>query len=513
MAAKRRLKAQPTIRSATGSPEPKKAGTTARRHRPSPILHILVLAGLLVTLGLICFKQKFWVLDLDVWWHLRSGEWIVQHHAFPHTGLFSRTAADRPWIAYSWGYEVLLSRVYAWFGVMGIGIFETFMTMAVAYSVFWMARRLSGRVWLACVLAGAACFGFLVPVYALRCFSMVLLAVLLTLILEANRSSRVQPLYWLPLLFLIWANLHIQFIYGIAVLGLFVAVNVVQRLAKSRGLAPGPFLPPSLPALTLTAILAACLLATCIGPYTFHLYQVIYTYSKAKAAYTLVSELQPPDFGHYSHYVELLLAAAAFVAVGWKKQIDLFKLVLLAVASAVAFRTVRDAWFLCIIAAACIADSPAREASHHSGETLSEDLVAAAIVVMALWWLAPVMEFSPSGLERALRRELPVGAVDFLRANPHPGPLYNTFDWGGFLIWALPDYPVAIDGRTDLYGDELDERFTLTARGVSYRDDPYFNQSRLVVLQQKNILVKFLTADPRFDLIYQDGVAAVFARR
>ena len=77
----------------------------------------------------------------------------------------------------------------------------------------------------------------------------------------------------------------------------------------------------------------------------------------------------------------------------------------------------------------------------------------------------------------------------------------------------MPDYPVAIDGRTDLYGDEIDERFTLTARGVSYRDDPYLNESRLILLQQKNILVKFLTADPRFELIYQDGVAVVFVRR
>jgi hypothetical protein len=509
LAAKRRLKAQPSTRSATGPPEPIKP----RQHRRWPILQLFVLSGLLITLGLVCFKLKFWILDLDLWWHLRVGDWILQHRAFPHTGLFSRTAAGQPWIAYSWGYELLLSRAYAWFGLMGIGLFEVLMTLAVAYAVYGMAHRLSGRFWLSCLLAVAACFGFLVPVYALRCFSMVLFTVMLTLILEAKRSGRVQLLYWLPLTFLLWANLHIQFIYGIAVVGLFVAVNLLQRLANSWGIAPGFLVQPTFPALALTAILAACLLATCIGPYSFHLYQVIYGYAKAKAAYTLVSELQAPDFSHYSHYAELLLAAAAFVAVGWKKEIDLFKLMLLAVASALAFRTVRDGWFLNITAAACIADSPLREASHDPGETLSENLVVAGIVVMALWWLAPSMEFTPSGLERAMRRELPVGAVKFLRENPRPGPLYNTFDWGGFLIWSMPDYPVAIDGRTDLYGDELDERFTLTARGVSYKDDPYLNESRLILLQQKNILVKFLTADPRFELVYQDGLAVVFVRR
>jgi len=208
-----------------------------------------------------------------------------------------------------------------------------------------------------------------------------------------------------------------------------------------------------------------------------------------------------------------MLAAAAFVAVGRRKEVDLFKLVLLAVASAVAFRTVRDAWFICIPAVACIADFPARETVRDPEETLPESLAVAAIVVIAWWLFAPSTDFNPSGLDRAARRQLPVGAVKFLRANPRPGPLYNTFNWGSFLIWSMPEYPVAIDGRTDLYGDEIDELFTLTSRGVAYRDDPYLNESRLILLQQKNILVKFLTADPRFELIYQDGVAVVFARR
>ena len=53
---------------------------------------------------------------------------IVEHLAVPHTGILSRTAANR-----SWGYEVLLSRAYAWFGRLGIGLYGTFLTLAVAY--------------------------------------------------------------------------------------------------------------------------------------------------------------------------------------------------------------------------------------------------------------------------------------------------------------------------------------------------------------------------------------------
>ena len=91
--------------------------------------------------------------------------------------------------------------------------------------------------------------------------------------------------------------------------------------------------------------------------------------------------------------------------------------------------------------------------------------------------------------------------------------LYNTLDWGGFLTWYMPDYPVAIDGRTDLYGDELDEQFFTTANGApSYINDAYLNQAAVVILQKSNNLVSVLQTDPRFQLVYEDRLAAVFVR-
>ena len=205
-------------------------------------LQLLTLALLLATVGWFCFSLKFSILNLDLWWHLKVGDWIVQHLAVPHTGILSRTAANRPWIAYSWGYEVLLSRAYAWFGLLGIGLYGTLLTLGVAFSVFWMLRRLSGRFWVACLLATVCCYAFLFelmprPVF----FSMILFSVTLTLILEASRSGRVQKLYWLPLIFLLWSNLHIQFIYGLFVVGLLLGVVLVQQTASAvRSRAPIP---------------------------------------------------------------------------------------------------------------------------------------------------------------------------------------------------------------------------------------------------------------------------------
>ena len=50
----------------------------------------------------------------------------------------------------------------------------------------------------------------------------------------------------------------------------------------------------------------------------------------------------------------------------------------------------------------------------------------------------------------------PSRAVDFLAQHHLPGPIFNHYDWGGYLIWRLhPEYPVFVDGRADLYGDQL----------------------------------------------------------
>lgn len=479
------------------------------------VLRVLALAGLLAAACWRCMQLKYCVLDLDIWWHLKVGDWIFAHGAFPHTGIFSRTASVRPWVAYSWGYEVLLSLAYKWFGLVGIGLFGVLLTLAVAYAVYWMLRRLSGRFWIACLLAASTCSAFLFtlmprPVF----FSMMLFMITLTLILEAQRRGRVQQLYWLPLIFVLWANIHIQFIYGLFVVGLLLVVNLLERLASSRGIAPAILYPPVLSTGMLAAIFGACVFATCIGPYSFHLYQVIFEYSRAQLPYAMIRELQPLNFRFGVHYLQLLLTATGFFAVGWQKKINPFKLILLTFASVVAFRTMRDSWFICTVASACIADSVWENAERDEADTVLANAGLAAAVGLSLLLFARNSDFNSPGLDAAISSQFPVSAVNFVRRNPPPGPLYNTLDWGGFLIWYMPDYPVAIDGRNDLYGDKLDEQFFSSEVGKqSYINDVYLNQAGLVLLQTRVPLVTLLLSDPRFRVIYQDQLATVFVRR
>jgi hypothetical protein len=478
------------------------------------LLHLFALTGLIVGVGVECFMGKLAVLDPDIWWHLSVGDWIVHNRAFPHNGIFSQTAATRPWMAYSWGYEVLLSRFYDWFSFVGMGIFGTVVTIAVALAIFRMLYRISGRFWAAWALSIVVYAAFLFNIAPRPLFfSVVLFTIVLTLLWNAQRSGRVQSLYWLPLVFVIWANIHIQFIYGLAVVGLFAGTNLLQCVARRTRVYPEFLESLTLPVLPPFFVLAACALAACVGPYSYHLYTEAVVISQSKIMYKIIRELQALSFEYFNQYLELLLAVGAYFAIGWRKKIDPFKLALLIFATVFGFRTWRDAWFICVVAAAIIGDFPAAEDQREQRSQPVEWGAIAAASILLLGLAVRGTDFTTRGLDRAISGEYPVDAVNFLRRNPVGGPLYNSFDWGGFLIFYMPQYPVSIDGRTDLYGDAMDEQYYATQEAdSSYRTDPALNQAGVVMLKKKFPIASQLMTDTRFRLVYRDDIAVVFAR-
>ena len=277
-------------------------------------VQLAALTALLVASGVIALTLKFCVLDLDIWWHLKVGDWMVAHHAVPHTGILSRTAAGRPWIAYSWGYEVLMSLFYRWLGILGVGWYGVLLTVGVTYAIYWMLRRIAGSFWIAWLLTAITCYAFLLlmmprPVY----FSIILFCVALAWLVEADRSGDFRRLYWLPALFFVWANLHIQFIYGLFLVGLLFGVALLQWVAEVIGFEPEWLRPATLSPFRVGVIFAACVVATCIGPNWFHPYLAIASYSKAKVTYGMIIELQALNFHAVAHYIELLLAATSLL--------------------------------------------------------------------------------------------------------------------------------------------------------------------------------------------------------
>ena len=477
-----------------------------------PPLRVLALALTMAALAWFSMDARSPVRDPDVFWHLSVGNWILQNHAVPHTGLFSRTAANHPWIAYSWGYEVLLSRAYAWFGLMGVAWFGLTVTLGVAAILFWWCYRLSRSVWVAWVVGTVGCFAYVFSLMPRPVFvSMAAYTLLLGLLIQARADGDIRKLYFLPPLFVAWANLHILFVYGLGVLALFTFVTGMQHLAQRGGLSVRWLPVPKLAFLPVAGILAASVLACCIGPYSFKVFGVVLNYASSRVPYTFITELQPPKFVYFTDYVLLFLTVCGFAVLVWKRRFDAFSVPLLCVATIMAFRHSRDAWFVAISAALFISDAFKRDAGEEDRFSILEIAATVAVTAILLIGAARSTQFYPRELDRAISNDYPVNAANYLRLHPLPGPIYNDLNWGGFLIWYMPMYPVAFDGRTDVYGDELMGIIARSREG-DYRSDPVLQESRLVLLQKGLPLTDALAGDPHFRAVYEDALSVIFVR-
>ena len=108
----------------------------------------------------------------------------------------------------------------------------------------------------------------------------------------------------------------------------------------------------------------------------------------------------------------------------------------------------------------------------------------------------------------------PVRAADYIRQHQLPQPLFNTLPWGGFLTWYLPEYPVAIDGRTDLYGAAFNMQYAkLMNAEVHYSTFAPFNNARTILLEKNSLMGMALPKITGFTVVYSDDIAVVLVRQ
>ncbi len=117
-------------------------------------------------------------------------------------------------------------------------------------------------------------------------------------------------------------------------------------------------------------------------------------------------------------------------------------------------------------------------------------------------------------MQAAQEEFLPVKVTQYLAAEHPSGPMFNSYNWGGYLMYALPDEKVFVDGRTDLYGDDfLTNDYLSTARGEpGWRETLDKYGIKLVVVEANSGLARTLRGESDWTLDYEDDMAVVFTR-
>jgi hypothetical protein len=416
-------------------------------------------------------------------------------------------------MAYSWGFEVLMAWIFRIGGLASIPLTLVVLRAAVLLAVFLMLARISNRFWASWLLTAVAAFP-LTSVMVIRpgMFTLLFFTLELAIIFEARKRGSAKPLYWMPLLFLAWSNIHIQFVYGLAVFALFIGCELLTRLAGTKWQIPAR--PVETPTLRLLLLFLLSFLATVIGPYWGKVYLVILNLATNVSQYNSIGDLVALSFRQVSDYFVVILLMGACFALG-RKKLDLFAGLLLFGSAMTSFRSNRDQWFVCLAACALIAEAVAGEKEKVLG-WFSPAWQYATVFVISVALAAGYafdVGLTPQNLIGGIDLVYPVRATEFIRDQHLPGPMYNTFDWGGFLIFNLREYPVSVDGRTDLYTIEQQVRSNRTADGFQWESDPDLEKAGFVLLPKSQGLARALAGSAKYKAVYADHIAVVFVKQ
>ena len=459
------------------------------------------------------------VSDPDIWWHMRTGEWILQQHTIPHADPFS--VAGLAWVAYSWLFDVIINQVAQHWDLVGIVVYTIAMWLAITGFLFRLVRSLLSDFWLSSALTLGASLATS-RIFGPRPGLFTTLFFILTLhtLLEAERSGQSRKLWILPLIFVLWANIHIQFVYGLFVIGVFAIEPLFARILTR---------PESkLRNRTLWLTLGASTIATFINPYGIGVYRVLWDFFRQPKLYSLVIETQPMKFNHFTHYLAVGLSLVALIVMlvphpyprnpadrmGLSRTAKLRPawILLLLWATVSGIHAERDVWVIAIIAAATIAASIHSRTVPVALAPRSRNLGIACIAVVLLLGMTWLMPSNQQLLSR-VARVYPIGAVAYIHEHHLQGPIFNDFNWGGFLIYALPDSLVAIDGRTNVHGAaRIENSWNTWNLGPNWERDPNFANADLIIAEPTLPLTKALIRDPNYQLAFSDGTALLFAK-
>lgn len=477
---------------------------------------VLVLAAA----ALLALRQ---VGSLDVGFHLRAGEQILEGQGWPRNDSFTYTVNDRPYIDTSWGYQVALAALHRLGGSSAMVLGHVALVVLI-FGLVWLTARLAPAdpVVIAALLAMGVAPSELRFETRPEIASYALLALVIYLLMR-RAVGRPTPLWSLPLIFLVWANVHSLVVLGWIVLALAVVAAALAERRLDRPLA-------------IAAVVSVAV--ALVNPYGWQVLTFPWTLATRMSEANVFSQsigefVSPFAWSHNDAFpFRPRLALHAFQLFFVLVVLTLPRLVVqrrwLAALLAppflyLSFSMIRNMPLLVVAATPAVAWAlgpgfltRGRWGRRVRGVLLWAVVVATVVVGARVWTDAHYIASRRSdrfglGWNRVA---LPIDAAHWLATTPYPGRMLNHLNYGGYLMWAQPA-PVFIDGRLEVIG----ERFFEEYRRVLATDEALeaavarWSIDRVVFPYRTNPeLLGRLSRNPRWRLVYVDGQAVVFAR-
>ncbi len=498
--------------------------------------------------------------DLDIGWHIRTGEQILATHTLPHTDPYSSTMQGQRWFAWEWLYDLVLGILYRACGLNGV-VWLCALLAATTFTILLsqLLKRGTGLP-LAVALMLLAVAAATIHLFARPHLVSWLFVLLWFIALErwervGGRSANGRPNEslprWLPWFFplstLLWVNLHGAWIFGFVLLAIYALAAHVEGLREQNAFAAIRTVHRAR-AMAWAWIFSA--FATLVNPYGWRLHLHIYRYLSDRYLMGRIAEFRSPDFHGWAQRcfgLILLLALVALASNGRKLRLSHLLVILLSVyAGLLSSRNLPVSSMLLVLVIgpmlweqfASLTAKPGawgwmrRRAgrivafSNRMGEQELRLRGHIWAIVCAAGALAICLQGGWLGSRQIIQArfdpaKVPVAAVDFLQKEsvykpPITEPVFSIDSWGGYLIYRLyPQRLVVLDDRHDLYGsDRIWESLVLLQGEAGWQQVLEKWRIRTILLPAGSTLANLLLELPQgWRLTYQDKVAVVFEKR
>ena len=462
------------------------------------------------------------IYDPDFWWHLKSGETMVrnggllQFDPFTFTGDGVVSAREALILKGYWLWQITAYGLYTLLGFNGIFLlnFFTVAMMAGVVIVQMRRQRLNHAVMVLLLTLG---FYLLSAVYALERPQVVsfLMAAILLLLLDRLRDG--GQLGWpLPLLMMVWANLHGGFVVGDLILLCFAVGAVLEYRHDFQRLRHILFW------------IALALIASLVNPNGALVFGELFNFHNSELM-AGVTEYQSTwvrfQGGSRAMMVLWLLIFLYAVGGGISRRLYWPELIVALFLAFFSMKYARNIGFFAVAMLPAIGFSWQQGLSRWQGKFLPllSLMVSAGCLVFLLGFpYSSWQERQSSGPVKAI---YPENAIDFLHKSGLQGKMFNSYEYGGYLLWRLaPKIKVFIDGRgmeTRVFDDwekisaasavRVDGRREyeglLDYYAIDYIIQPIYDNSGRVQPLMKEILNK-----PEWSPIYLDTYVYIFAR-
>ncbi len=437
----------------------------------------------------------------DYWWYLRLGSEVASTQAVPTIETFSQTQAGQPMVYHSWLSALLLFWIYQ-FGSLPLTFLLRGILLLITYAILWKIMRdrgaspqLASLISFFGILAGSINWAMRPQLFAYPLFVLTL-----WILLKWDEDRRVRALYLLPIISIFWTNLHGSFVLLFLLGG---AAFVFGRGKKQ----------------ILALILFITLLATLINPRGFGVWTYVVDSLTVISNQAYSREWMPPvnDGWQMNLFFGWILF---FLAVASRKlrSLSFLSIVWILGFGWLAFSGLRyGIWFLFILSVFTVELlSDWLKPSQRRGIPAMDYLIGAIILLFPLTILPGIRDLWWADAPSALSAETPVDAVIWLVGHPDlPDPLWADLAFSSYLFYALPERPVWIDTRFEVYPPEHWERYkAISAANWNWEKllDAEGINSLLLSRSEQSELILAVDFSGGWDEVYSDEMSIIFMR-